>query len=225
MLSWPVSLLVTTRSSRPLPVVSTASTSETPRPTGIVTGGKNCGVTSLGLIGPTNLGTEEDRERAVAGVANDQVGQAVPVQVGRDDLRGQNARRQPPGYQHEDTVAIGVERDLVIVSIHTGEDRALIRIRNPGDVARRIAGVDRDGGLEGARLAGNPLAIEDIPDAVDDRQVGHTVAVQVCDEGCVVRNQPARTGLGELAVPLVQLDCDDCWGIVERSPDRICRPR
>ena len=123
----------------------------------------------FGIDWTDELGTEEDRERAVAGVADDQVGQAVSVEVGRDDLR-RNIAALPPPDQHEATVAIGVERDLVIVSIHTGEDRALIRIRNPGDVVRRIARVDRDGGLEGARLAGNPLAIEDIPGAVDDRR-------------------------------------------------------
>ena len=36
--------------------------------------------------------SEVDRERAVAGVADNQVGQAVAVQVGRDDLRRELSR-------------------------------------------------------------------------------------------------------------------------------------
>ena len=103
----------------------------------MVTAGKNCGGTDWGLTaGPIEPGAEEDRERAVAGVADDQVGQAVAVQVGRDDLRGQAAGGQRSS-QDEAAVAVGVERDRVIVGIDAGEHRALIRVRNPGDVARR----------------------------------------------------------------------------------------
>ena len=56
-------------------------------------------------------------------------------------------RRWPASRQSDEAaVAVGVERDRVIVSIDAGEDRNLARVRHPGDVARRIAGVDRDGG-------------------------------------------------------------------------------
>ena len=58
----------------------------------------------------SNIGGEEDRERAVAGIADDQVIQAVAVQVGRDDLRRELAGRERPD-PNECPVAPGVERD------------------------------------------------------------------------------------------------------------------
>ena len=90
-----------------------------------------------------------------------------------------------------------------------------------GDVARRAAGIHRDRRVEVSRLVRHALSKEDVTRSVDDGHVGHTVAVQVCDEGCVVRNQPARTGLGELTVSLVQLDCDGVGGLLTRSPGRM----
>ena len=78
-LTCPVSLLVTTRSSRPSPVVSTACTSETPMPDGkrdrkaeeLVSGvlWSDERGTRNGLV----AGVEIDRKRAVAGVADHQV--------------------------------------------------------------------------------------------------------------------------------------------------------
>ena len=135
MLTWPVSLLVTTRSSLPLPVridrldVRDAQADGDGHWRGRSGASLDCGRADRELV------AEEDRERAVAGVADDQVGQAVAVEVGRDDLR-----RQPAGGErtdlHEAAVAVGVERDRVVVGVDTGEHRALIRVRNPGDVAR-----------------------------------------------------------------------------------------
>ena len=81
--------------------------------------------------------SEEDREGAVAGIADDQVGQAVAVQVGRDDLRRELAGGERTDEPDEAAVALGVERDGVVLGIDAGEQRALIRVRNPGDVARR----------------------------------------------------------------------------------------
>ena len=52
-------------------------------------------------------------------------------------------------------------------------------IGHPGDVARGEAGVDGDGRLEGAGLAGDALAIEDVAGAVDDQDIVGAVAVDV----------------------------------------------
>ena len=107
---------------------------------------------------------------------------------------------------HEATVAVGIERDRVIVGIDTGEDRALVGVRNPGDVARRIAGVDRDGGLEGAGLPGDALAIEDIPGAVDDQDIVGAVAVDVGHQGRGMRSRGELAGVRERAVAVAQQD-------------------
>ena len=153
MLTWPVSLLVTTRSSRPLPVVSMASTSETPRPTGKVTG---AGRMARGRRAELPCqAVEEDRERAVAGVADDQVVIAGAVQVGGDDLR-----RELAGGQRADpdeaAVALGVERDGVVLGIDAGEQRASIGVGNPGDVARGIPGLTVTGGSKVPGWPGMP---------------------------------------------------------------------
>ena len=81
---------------------------------------------------------EEDREGAVAGIADDQVGPAVAVQVGRDDLRRELAGGERAAQPDEAAVAVGVERDGVVVGVDAGEDGALIGVREPGDVARGI---------------------------------------------------------------------------------------
>ena len=79
---------------------------------------------------------EEDREGAVAGIADDQVVQAVAVQVGRDDLRRELAGGERSDQPDEAAVALGVERDGVVLGVDAGEQRALIGVRHPGDVAR-----------------------------------------------------------------------------------------
>ena len=56
-----------------------------------------------------------------------------------------------------------------------------------------IAGVDRDGGLEGAGLAGDALAIEDVAGAIDDQDIVGAVAGDVGHQGRgmrVVTNWP-----------------------------------
>jgi hypothetical protein len=169
--------------------------------------GNKLGIDGTEKRAPVELGAEEDRERAVAGVADHKVGQAVAVQIGRDDLRGQQACCQRADL-HEATIAVGVERDRVIVSIDTGEDRALARVRNPGDVARRIAGVDRDGGLEGAGLSGYGLSVEDVSGAVDDQDIVGAVAVDVGDQGRGMRSCGELSRIGERAVAVAQQDRD-----------------
>ena len=59
---------------------------------------------------------------------------------------------------------------------------------------RESAGVDRDGRLEGAGLAGDALAIEDVAGAVDDQDIVGAVAVDVGHQrsGIGRRRRPAR---------------------------------
>ena len=121
-LTWPVTSLVTTRSGRPSPVVSTAWTSETPRPTESVTAG---GTGSFGTPVqklPSPL-SRKDRQRPVAGIADHQVVPAVAVEVGGDDLGRERAGRQRPD-QVETAVAIGIERDGVVLGVDAGQQRA-----------------------------------------------------------------------------------------------------
>ena len=80
----------------------------------------------------------------------------------------------------------------------------MIRVRNPGDVARRIAGVDRDGGLEGAGLPGDALAIEDVAGPVDDQDIVGAVAVDVGHQGRGMRSRGELAGVGERAVAVAQ---------------------
>ena len=83
-----------------------------------------------------NAAAEVDRKRAVAGIADDQVGQAVAVQVGRDDLRRELAGGERSAQPDETAVAVSVKRDGVVLGVDAGEDGALIGVRQPGDVAR-----------------------------------------------------------------------------------------
>ena len=74
---------------------------------------------------------------------------------------------------------VGIERDRVVAGIDAGEHGALIRVRNPGDVERGSPGVDRDGGLEGAGLPRNTLAVEDVAGRIEDQDIRGAIAVDV----------------------------------------------
>ena len=67
---------------------------------------------------------EVDRKRTVAGIADDQVVQAVAVELGRDDLRRELAGRERAVQPDETAVAVGVERDGVVLGVDAGEYRA-----------------------------------------------------------------------------------------------------
>ena len=105
----------------------------------------------------------------------------------------------PSRYANNETALSG--------RVHAGQQGALVG-DDRGDVARRVAGIDRDRRLEAPRLVRHALPKEDVTRSVDDGHVGHAVAVQVGHEGRVPRNEADRIGLGELPVPLVQLDRD-----------------
>ncbi len=70
------------------------------------------------------------------------------------------------------------------------------------------------GGSKAPRLVRDALPKEDVTRSIDDRHVGHAIAGQVSHERRVPRNQADRSGLSELAVPLVQLN-RDAVGILE----------
>ena len=131
-----------------------------------------------GIDWTDELGTEEDRKRAVRGVADDQVGHAVAVEVGRDDLRRQTAGGQRSDLR-EAIVTVSIERDRVVAGIDAGQHGPLIRVRNPGDVERGGTRVDRDRGLEGAGLAGDALAVEDVAGGIEDQDVRGAIAIDV----------------------------------------------
>ena len=80
-------------------------------------------------MGPMQLAAEEDRKGAVAGIADDQVVQAVAVEVGRDDLRRELAGGERSAEPDETAVAVGVERDGVVLGVDAGEQRAVDRCR------------------------------------------------------------------------------------------------
>ena len=67
-----------------------------------------------------------------------------------------------------------------------------------------IAGVDRDGRLERAGLAGDALAIEDVPGPVDDQDIVGAVAVDVGDQGRGMRSGGELAGAGKRAVAVAQ---------------------
>ena len=61
-----------------------------------------------------------------------------------------------------------------------------------------IAGIDRDGRLEGAGLPGDALAVEDVAGPVDDQDIVGAVAVDVGHQGRgvrVVANWPAAVNV------------------------------
>ena len=129
-LTWPVSSLVTTRSSAPLAGRvdrldvgdAQADGQSHRRQEGL---GSN-----LGSTRPPSVVAEEHREGAVAGVADDQVVPAVAVEVGRDDLRRELAGRERSDPD-EAAVAVGVERDRIVVGVDAGQQRALDRCSGP----------------------------------------------------------------------------------------------
>ena len=153
MLTWPVSLFATTRSSRPLPGRIDHLDVGDAQAHGNRHGRRELRGHELGIDWTDDLGTEEDRKRAVAGVATTSsvnpspFRSAVMICAGTKPVFHWLTSTKPPSRRRR--------AKSVIVSIDTGEDRALIRIWNPGDVARRISGIDRDGGLEGAGPLGD----------------------------------------------------------------------
>ena len=91
-LTWPVSLLVTTRSRRPFRWCRPPGRRRRPGRRG----GSPRRQERASRPGPEVCRgvVAEDRERAIAGVADDQVVPAVAIEVGRDDLRRQAAGRR-----------------------------------------------------------------------------------------------------------------------------------
>ena len=67
-----------------------------------------------------------------------------------------------------------------------------------------IAGVDRDGRLEGAGLPGDALAIEDVAGPVDDQDIVGAVAVDVGHQGRGLRGGGELSGGDERAVAVAQ---------------------
>ena len=102
-----------------------------------------------------NLIPKKTDKRAVAGVADDQVGPAVAVEVGRDDLRRQAAGRER-SEPDEAAVPPGVDRDRIVVGVDTGEDGALIRVAQP----RRCRATESPGltVTGGSKVPGCPAA-------------------------------------------------------------------
>ena len=123
----------------------------------------------------------EHRDRPVAGVADDQIGHAVAVQVGREDLRGLGTGGER-GDLDETGRAQREERDALSFGVDAGE-RGTESGRDEGDVARRVARVDRHGRREAAGLARPARAKEDVAGRIDDGNIGGAVAVQVGDQG------------------------------------------
>lgn len=66
------------------------------------------------------------------------------------------------------------------------------------------SGIDRDGGLEGAGLPGDALAVEDVTRPVDDQHILGAVAVDVGDQGRGMRRRGELSGSGERAVAVAQ---------------------
>ena len=92
------------------------------------------------------------------------------------------------------------------MGVDAGEYRALIGVRQPGDVARGVIGVDCDGRQEGAGLAGDALAIEDVPVAVDDQDIIGAIAVDVGDHGRVITGVGNIAGVSKRPVAVAQQD-------------------
>ena len=80
----------------------------------------------------------------------------------------------------------------------------MIGVREPGDVARRIIRVDRDGGLEGSGPPGDALTVEYVSGAVDDQGIFGAVAVCVGHEWRGVRSCGKLAGVCEDAVAVAQ---------------------
>ena len=133
MLTSPVSLLVTTRSSPPLPggidrldVGDAQADGQGDRRQEVGGSKRARGADALSIRLP-----KKTREGAVAGIADDQVGQAVAVEVGRDDLRRELAGGERADQPDEAAVALGVERDGVVLGVDAGEHAGLDRCWAP----------------------------------------------------------------------------------------------
>jgi hypothetical protein len=153
----------------------------------------------------------QHRDRVVAQVGGGDVERAVGVEVGRHE-RG---RPEPDRVQHrrvEAAVAVaaqqrdGVRRDEGD-RVHDGEvERAvLVEVRGRDverPVARRVrAGRDEAAVAEAEQDRDRPRPLRDDRDRVDDRQVGHAVAVEVADgDRLRVRAGGHEEGRGEAAV-------------------------
>ena len=177
-----------------------------------------------GVAGRLAPGTvaEKDREGAVARVAHHQVVPAVAVEVGRDDLRRERTGGERPDPD-EVAVAPGVQRDRVVGGVHAGEHGALVRVHGD-DVPRGVAGIDRDGRIEGAGLLRPSLSPEDVPGPIDHHHIVSAVAAQVRHERGGVGVDCERAGGSERPVEAQQhrhVVGVDSW----RRPGRCGRRR
>ena len=122
----------------------------------------------------------------------------------------------------EAAVAVGVERDGVVVGIDAGEQRALIRCSAPRRCrARELPGLTVTGGSKRAGLAGDALAIEDVPGPVDDQDIVGAVAVDVGHQGRGMRGRGELAGVGERAVAVAQQHRDVVGTVRWRRPGRV----
>ena len=204
MLTGPVSLLVTTRSSRPVAVVPIAWTSETPDPTGSVTGRQEWPIEP----GPEAAGpvVEVDGQGSIGGVANDQVVKARALEVGRDDLRRELSGGEGVDEHRIRRCGQGEKRDGVVIGVDAGQKRALQRPGHPRDVAGGMSGIDGHGREERTGLTRRALAIEDLAGAVDYQDVVGMVTIDVGDQRVRERGRGELTGIHEGAVAQAQED-------------------
>ncbi len=105
---------------------------------------------------------------------------------------------------HEATVAVGVKRDRVIVSIDAGEDRTWPGFATQAMSRDGLPGLTVTGGSKRAGLPGDALAVEDVAGAVDDQDIVGTVAVDVGHQGRGMRRGDELSGSGERAVAVAQ---------------------
>ena len=146
---------------------------------------------------------EVNRKRAVASIADDEIGHACPVQIGGDDL-GRKLSRGHGADPDEAAILPGVERDGVVLGIDARQQRALYRVGNPGDVPRWETGIDRDGRLEAAGLPGDAVAEKDVPGAIDDKDIVGAVAGDVGYQGRGMRSGGRLAGAGKGTATVVQ---------------------
>ena len=194
-------------------MVSTAWTSETPRPTGRVTGGRKvCEVDARDRSGPVNVLAKKTERVPSPALRTTRSSQPLPFRSAAMICAGSWPVVSEP-IRTKAAVAVGVERDRVVLGVDAGEHRALDRCSATQAMSREgNAGVDRDGRLEGAGLAGDALAIEDVAGPVDDQHIVGAVAVDVGHQRRVAADEVDDAGLCERAVAVVQLHHDSRSG-------------
>ena len=124
---------------------------------------------------------------------------AERIWAGSEPVASLATRTKPVDRRTKNEIALSSASTLAI-------SRAVLS-RHEGDVARRVARVDRDRGREAAGLARPARAIEDVAGRIDDRNIGAPSPLMSATRGVSRRTRSTTDGSEKVPSPLLSRTC------------------